>query len=246
MRVAGRWGRLRTEMGSGGLVGWQLVALLAALWGCASSKNVAGDSDPARSVWLNVCRSDADCGQDLICSCGVCSVRCSRDDECTRFAPAAACAHSIPLTSLCDVFEGGSVCEIACKSTSDCSALGPRAVCSAEWCRRAAPDSESLDCASRSAQIEAELEDTLDAAGRRCEVDRDCRRITLSNDCYGDGCSGIYVSEAGARDIAAKLADLQDRYCADAFEAGCVGPGLRSCPLQRLARCIDGMCEAER
>jgi hypothetical protein len=173
----------------------------------------------------------------MICECGVCSTHCSKDADCALLSASAVCASSIPATSLCDDSSKlEPLCVLECASNSSCLALGERGVCSREWCRRASADSvvdgAVLACAERRALIGDALQPALDRAGRSCVSDRDCQRVTLSNTCFGDGCSGDYVSRAAAEQLSNMLCALEDEQCPMAFKAGCTGPSRVSCPLQ--------------
>ena len=68
--------------------------LLGALWlfsgalllpSCETTDPGAGSN----TNWLRSCETDAECGADLRCRCGVCSRAC--DDDCSLL-PSAACA----------------------------------------------------------------------------------------------------------------------------------------------------------
>jgi hypothetical protein len=209
-----------------------------------------GTTEAARSEdrWLDVCRKDADCASGMICECGVCSKHCSKDLDCMMLSASAVCATSIPATSLCDDRKKlEPLCVIECTSNSSCGALGERGVCSSEWCRRASADSVVdgglLDCADQRELIRDALQPLIDRADRTCNSDSDCQRVTLSNACFGDGCSGEYASRAAAEQLSDMLAALEDEHCPKAFEAGCTGPSRVSCPLQHTPKCVASSCQ---
>lgn len=76
-----------------------------AKWGCAKSLSVAlcalafavgCERSAAPTVggethWLRSCDRDAECGTELSCECGVCTVSCENAGQCTAFAANARC-----------------------------------------------------------------------------------------------------------------------------------------------------------
>jgi hypothetical protein len=193
----------------------------------------------------DVCLAQADCSRGLECYCGICSTPCT-PGGCSGLPVAATCPSGIPLTSAC-VLPVGSDCVIECTLDSDCRSLGPTAVCTVGWCRRpllvTVVDGTALTCADRAGQMKAQLDPVVASADRACMTEADCVRVYLGNTCYGDGCSGVAVSMAGAATIAAELAALQDKDCDASFRAGCVGPGITSCPAQFNPICLGNQCQ---
>jgi hypothetical protein len=141
------------------------------------------------------------------------------------------------------------VCAIECSADADCSALGATAICTAGWCRRPLQGGEAdgavLDCNERAVAANSRLDPVAASADRACSADADCERVTLSNVCLGDGCTGAYVSHAGATTIRAELTAIETDDCPGALRAGCVGPGPRSCPAQFPATCVGGRCQEQ-
>lgn len=167
---------------------------------------------------------------------------------CSGLAVAAMCPDSIPLTSACVEPPVTAVCVIACSTDGDCGALGPAAVCTVGWCRRpllvSSVGGSATTCADRAAEMKAMLDPVVARADRSCETSADCVRAPLGNSCFGDGCSGVDVSNAGAATIAAELTTLQSQDCDAAFAAGCVGPGTTNCPEEGVPACVAGQCGA--
>lgn len=65
---------------------------LACLWlpGCGARAYEGGDSN---SNWLEACDSSAECGSNLACVCGYCTVTCKSDDICEK-GRAAVCEQT--------------------------------------------------------------------------------------------------------------------------------------------------------
>jgi hypothetical protein len=91
--------------------------------------------------------------------------------------------------------------------------------------------------------MKAKLDPVVASADRACMTDSDCVLAPLGNACYGDGCSGVAVSVAGAATIAAELTTLQNQGCDAAFRAGCVGPGHVNCPEEGASTCVANQCQ---
>jgi Collagen triple helix repeat (20 copies) len=201
---------------------------------------------------FDVCLSASDCFAGLLeCYCGICATACMTASWCAGFpasgAASSTCATSIPWTSACTAAPLQSVCAIECMTDGDCSALGPTGVCTAGWCRRpllvTTTGGHVVTCADRAAEMKAKLDPVVASADRSCMTNADCVQAPLGNGCYGDGCSWVPVSHAGAASVAAELATLQTQECDSAFKAGCVGVGRTNCPLQGNAGCVAGSCQ---
>ena len=93
------------------------------------------------------------------------------------------------------------------------------------------------------AEMKAQLDPIVASADRACMTDADCVTAYLGNACFGDGCSGVAVSVAGAATIAAELTTLQNQGCDAAFRAGCLGSGLVNCPADNNPACVANVCQ---
>jgi hypothetical protein len=72
----------------------RIAALLlggAAFVAACSSKTISGTDSSTH--WLDVCRTDADCGA-LSCECGVCTKRCGEADDCRALSASAVCGNA--------------------------------------------------------------------------------------------------------------------------------------------------------
>jgi hypothetical protein len=229
--------------GSAGALGGTGAAGLTGTAGATGSGGTTTASGAGR--FSDVCLVPADCSRGLECYCGICSTPCM-PGGCTGLPVVATCPSSIPLTSAC-VEPVGSDCVIECSTDGDCRSLGPTAVCTVGWCRRpllvTTEDGGVVTCADRMAEMKAQLDPIVARADRACMTDADCVRAYLGNTCFGDGCSGVAVSAAGAATIAAELATLQEQDCDAAFRAGCVGVGITSCPAEFNPACVANQCQ---
>jgi hypothetical protein len=236
-----------------------LAWLVAVGDGCGSSAPLevrdGGDSDvmgvamPATGNHpFDVCLNGSGCADGYQCFCGICTKACSAPQECSRLGAGATCPATVPLTSACrEPLNLG--CVIPCVGDGDCTALGlgATAVCTAGWCRRpllvTMSNGAVVSCADRAAAMKATIDPLVADADRSCTTDADCARAYLGNACFGDGCSGVYVSQASAMALSAQQMKLQDQNCDASFKAGCVGPGLTHCPLRGFPVCVAGLCQ---
>jgi hypothetical protein len=100
-----------------------------------------------------------------------------------------------------------------------------------------------VSCADRAAAMKAAIDPFVATADRSCKTDADCAQAYIGNACFGDGCSGVSVSEASAMALTAQLLKLQDQNCDAAFKAGCVGRSVSRCPPQGFPVCVAGLCQ---
>ena len=96
------------------LLGFLAAAGVAVAAGC--SARVASSGTDSNTHWLDVCTSDAECG-DLQCYCGVCTKPCGSSNSCSALGTKAICEER-PFG--CDV--GKSVCLASCETGMDCPA----------------------------------------------------------------------------------------------------------------------------
>lgn len=81
--------------------------------------------------WLGQCATDSDCGEELACICGLCTVPCESSSECEgRFddAPAAVClsAQNEQHVDQCSAEPGaGNICVASCANDLECTTSDP-------------------------------------------------------------------------------------------------------------------------
>jgi hypothetical protein len=107
----------------------------------ASSCRARG-SEPTggETHFLTHCAATDVCGDALACTCGVCTLSCSADSDCSRF-PGAACFTDSPAgeASSCED-TGTGHCDVRCASDADCRGLSRSHRCTAGFCRAGAPE----------------------------------------------------------------------------------------------------------
>lgn len=102
---------------------------LAALAACSDSHNRAPGS---QTHFLQSC--DDSCAAPYQCICGVCTVQCSKDAQCSTHASGAECTAAQPSADLqCNA--DAPVCDVMCNGDGDCAALGDAFACSGGRCR---------------------------------------------------------------------------------------------------------------
>jgi hypothetical protein len=106
--------------------GWMLVVMLA-FAACSDSHDRAPGS---QTHFLESCEDT--CAAPYACVCGVCTLHCSKDAQCTDHATNAACSVA---RSEDDRQCGATVCDISCSGDGDCRSLGDGFVCDAGRCR---------------------------------------------------------------------------------------------------------------
>jgi len=117
------------------LLRWGLPPMLALLaFGCVDDQSPDDPAINSESHWLQACESDAECGQDNLCICNVCSATCSRDNACLHpdGEPTASCVETTerPLVQQCDAAgpPAASICLAACLTDADCPTEGSRCI----------------------------------------------------------------------------------------------------------------------
>jgi hypothetical protein len=108
--------------------------LLAVVLGvaCQSEPDEAG----GETHFLRSCSIDGgSCGGGLACLCGVCTVPCELQAQCSSF-PAAQC--TTPPTSSC-----GRLCAVACGRDEDCAVLSTEHRCLGGLCRAGSDEGEN-------------------------------------------------------------------------------------------------------
>lgn len=103
------------------------IWLGAVLGGCYGS---SGNTKEGQSHWLTRCASSNDCGDDLACACGVCTIACDGDTSCGE---TGTCVSVGDEPSCADApREMSDVCLAACTNDDDCELSS--LVCSAGSC----------------------------------------------------------------------------------------------------------------
>jgi hypothetical protein len=103
--------------------------LVGLLGGCAESREQADPQFGTESHFLLECEGDRDCGENLTCLGGRCSVECQADSDCVQLHEQAECVDT----------PGGSglSCDVACDGPKDCTSLAADG-CTADHCREPA------------------------------------------------------------------------------------------------------------
>lgn len=83
----------RTGLCRSSLAVGTVLAMLAAIVLPACGANSKGATD-TNTNWLKPCDEDAECGSELACLCGRCTVTCDADEECEAFDEASSCSLS--------------------------------------------------------------------------------------------------------------------------------------------------------
>jgi hypothetical protein len=106
-------------------------------------------------------------------------------------------------------------------------------------------DGAALTCGDLLAAIKAKVDPVVTGADRTCKSDADCTAVGIGNLCYGDPCSPVFLSRAGAAVINAELTDIEVHDCDAVEKAGCAsgGTGPYNCPLEGVPTCVAGRCQ---
>jgi hypothetical protein len=94
------------------------LAVIAIATGCASSEPASGLM--GNTNWLTSCDEDDDCGDDLSCSCGVCTRECTTTADCSELGGSVCDVESEALASACGSSLEMSVCLPECRNDNDC------------------------------------------------------------------------------------------------------------------------------
>ncbi len=106
-----------------------VAALLA--FDCQSARD---EPTGGETHFLKRCREGSlDCGRDLVCACGACTLPCTEPTGCGQF-PEASCAA--PKSDSACGASTATYCEVTCSSIGDCAALSDQHICDAGVCRR--------------------------------------------------------------------------------------------------------------
>lgn len=92
-----------------------LSCVVASFAGCSESRETSDPQYGTESHFLVECSSDADCGEELECLGGRCSIECEVDADCEELHEQAVCGETPE--------ESGRSCDVACEEAEDCSGL---------------------------------------------------------------------------------------------------------------------------
>lgn len=192
-------------------IAWSSALLIACYGSNANTKD-------GQSHWLTACSSQDDCGADLICACGVCTMECESSTSC-------------PGSATCRATEGESRCEDAPSALDQ--------VCLPE------PDGAGLDTdgGPLSCSETSELwSDTLSALldeHTACIGELDCGCASTSTNCHA-GCD-VAVRGTRERDFSDAIKSFSSEYCgADDMPERCDFPSPECA--ECVAVCEQGRC----
>ncbi|MCB9549887.1 MAG: hypothetical protein H6706_29115 [Myxococcales bacterium] len=103
-----------------------LITLVFLVIGGCNDRPVAptGPTAGSETHWLAPCDTDAACGEDAACVCGLCTAPCAADDACAREGGQGRCATaaSPAADAACEVLPAGApgICVAACVEDADC------------------------------------------------------------------------------------------------------------------------------
>lgn len=105
------------------------LALMAAIGGCSKTNQQSGESN---TNWLRICTGDAECGGELGCVCGTCTVVCEQAAQCSERDEATTC---MPAADSCGGPARVSACLVQCTSDDECGGI-EQGVCRSGVCAR--------------------------------------------------------------------------------------------------------------
>ncbi|MFU8802228.1 MAG: hypothetical protein ACNA8W_00325, partial [Bradymonadaceae bacterium] len=103
----------------------------------ACSPGTPGDPTVgSESHFLGTCAATSDCPADLACTCGICTIECSEDAQCTARGH-SRCIPGADLASTCSesasLAEG--ICVAKCTDDAQCQTITPGTACTSDgWC----------------------------------------------------------------------------------------------------------------
>lgn len=195
-----------------------MCALILCISCAKSSPRAAGESN-----WLKSCETDKQCDDGMDCTCGMCSVACEVNSECSNIEKSALCTliSSTAVKTSCETKEReDAICVLPCDEDNDCSgSLGVSFVCRLGFCveenHASLKDEPSRD--SDASDTDASDGSTVDSSdgdiatghlGERCDID---------GKCIGDlVCNALRICVSPAGDAAYTSRDTALRDAGDA------------------------------
>lgn len=98
----------------------KLVVVLVAITAGSCAASEPPSSLMGNTNWLTSCEEDDDCGDDLACSCGVCTRECTTTDDCSGLGRAVCDEDSESFASACGGPAAMSVCLPECSDEDEC------------------------------------------------------------------------------------------------------------------------------
>jgi len=151
-----------------------------AVWTAAAVVSCAMHDDAQVETETHFLRACEDsCGAALSCVCGVCTTRCSGEEQCTELSGSASCA---PIPSSCGHI-AVTTCDVTCDDDNGCASFGAGFTCEAGRCRIASrgaagqggtggdqPDSGDgpIDGGPVDAGVDGSSDSSCDAIGDTC------------------------------------------------------------------------------
>ncbi len=161
-----------------------IATLAACVLGGACAKSAQPAAGESNTNWLRVCISDDDCGDELSCVCGACTVACEDDLVCDDNGGGVACSRP-PANCGGGAELPASACLAECTRDADCSEL-EHALCRDGVCARPA----TAECPSFEAGVQTP--DPVNATYERNEAVTDMSGAALVDD------SGVYYFDQDA------------------------------------------------
>jgi len=114
-----------------------LAPLLLGLWlifSCSTPES--SQEGGSETHFLQTC--EATCDDGMQCICGVCTLPCTEQNDCSNWAGVATCAPLGPRVAeqRCAAAESSAICDAACLSDVDCSKLAESRICDYGYCRQ--------------------------------------------------------------------------------------------------------------
>jgi hypothetical protein len=195
-----------------------VLSMMCALGLCISCAKrdtpTAGESN-----WIKSCETDKQCDDALVCKCGMCSVTCELNSECSNIEESAVCTSisSTAVASSCETKEReDEICVLPCDEDNDCAgSLGVSFICRLGFCveenHASLKDEPSRESDSSDTNAsDGSTVDSLDSdiatghLGEPCDIDGECIGDLVCN------ASRICVSHVDDADSPSRDATLQD------------------------------------
>lgn len=113
-----------------------LASLFVGVWLVVSCSTPSSPQVGSETHFLQRC-DDSSCPAGMQCTCGVCTLACTAQDECAALADGAACTPLAPRVAeqRCAEAELGAMCDAPCITDLDCARVAADRVCDAGYCR---------------------------------------------------------------------------------------------------------------